>query len=100
MQPCLDPFDLARRQPLCAGPKRVADSIQRVVFAATVAELLLLHPPAGFFHGLQSEADHVERVQHGNGVVELVADRVAVATERVQRGGATPRRSRGTQPVA
>jgi len=77
LQPRLDPFDLARRQPLCAGPERVADSIQRVVFAAAVAELLLLHPPAGFFRGLQSEADQVEGVQHSNGVVELVADRVA-----------------------
>jgi hypothetical protein len=32
----------------------------------------------------------MEGVQHGCGVVELVADRIAVAAERVQRGGADP----------
>ena len=46
--------------------------------------------PAGLLHRFQPKPDHVEGVEHGGGVVEFVADRVAVAAERVQGGRAGP----------
>ena len=67
-----------------------------------MAELVLLDPTAGLLHRGQAELDDVERVQDGGGVVELVADRVAVAAERVERGGADAageRRPAGLEPV-
>ena len=92
LQAGLDPFDLAGGEPVGAGAECVADPVERVVFAAAVAELFLLDPAPGFLHRLQAELHHVEGVQHRDGVVELVTDRVAVATERVQGGGADPGR--------
>ena len=90
LQPGLDPFDLAGGELVGAGAQGVADPVERVVLAAAVAELFLLDPAAGLLHRLQAEPDDVEGVQDGGGVFELVADRVAVAAERIQGGGADP----------
>jgi hypothetical protein len=49
---------------------------------------------SGLLHRLQAEPDHVEGVQDGGGVLELVADRVAVAAEQVQGGSADARGER------
>src|SRR5829696_1771137 len=84
----LDPLDLAGGQLVRASAQRVADPVERIILAAAVAELVLLHPAPGFLHRLQAELDHVEGVQDGGGVFQLVTDRVAVAAERVQGGGA------------
>ena len=46
---------------------------------------LLLHPPADLVDGLGAELDHVERIEDGDGVLELVVDGVLVAVERIQR---------------
>jgi hypothetical protein len=72
------------------------------VLAAAVTELFLLYPAAGLLHRLESEPYHMEGIQDGCGVFMLVADRVAVAAERIQRGGADPggeRLATGVQPV-
>ena len=69
---------------------------------AAVLELFLLDPAAGLLHRFQPKPDRVEGVEHGGGVVEYVADRVAVAAERVQGGRADPtgeRLAAGVQPV-
>ena len=86
LEPGFDSVDLAGGQLVGAGAQRVADPIQRVMFAAAVAELFLLDPAAGLFHRLESEPDHVKGVQYGGGVFEFVADRVAS--------------SRGTDPAS
>ena len=79
-----DPLDLAGGERVGAGAQGVADPVERVVLAAAVAEQFLLDPAAGLLHRLEAELDDVEGVQDGGGVLELVADRVAVAAERVQ----------------
>jgi hypothetical protein len=56
------------------------------VSAAVVAELFLLDPAAGVLHRFQPEPDHVEGVEDGDRVGELVVDGVGVAAERVQGG--------------
>jgi hypothetical protein len=85
-----------------AGAQRVADPIQRVVFAAVVTELFLLDAAAGLLHRLESEPHHVKGVQDGGGVLEFLADRVGVAPEGIQRRhphlGGEPRAAAG-QPV-
>jgi hypothetical protein len=72
------------------------------VFAAAVTELFLLDPTAGLLHRGESELDHVECVEHGGRVFELVADGVGVAAERIQRCHPDPgseRLTAGGQPV-
>jgi hypothetical protein len=90
LEPGFDSGDLAGGQLVGAGAQRVADPIQRVVFAAAVTELFLLDPAAGLFHRLNSEPDHMKGVQNGGGVLEFVADRVGVAAEPIQRRRFTP----------
>jgi hypothetical protein len=45
---------------------------------------LLLEASTDLVHSLGAELDHVEGVQHGDGVLELVVDGVLVAVKRVQ----------------
>ena len=76
--------------------------MERVVLVTAVTEELLLHPAADFFHRLQPEPDHMEGVEDGGGVFQLVADGVGVAPERIQCGGADAGGEdvpAGTQPV-
>ncbi len=67
------------------APEDGADSVQRVALAAAVAVDLLLHPAADLVDCGGAELDHVERIEHRGGVLELVVDRILVAVERVQR---------------
>jgi hypothetical protein len=67
-----------------------------------VTELILLDPAAGLLHRGEAEFDDVERVEYGSGVLELVPDRVGVATERIQCRHADPggeRLAASGQPV-
>jgi hypothetical protein len=67
-----------------------------------MAEQFLLHAAATLLHRLQPEPDHMEGIEDGGGVLELVADSVGVATRRIQRGGANLAGEgvpAGTQPV-
>jgi hypothetical protein len=62
----------------------------------------LLHAAAGFFHGVETEPDHVERVEHGCRVDKLIVHGVGVPAERVQRGDLHPAgelAAAATQPV-
>ena len=102
LQSGLDSFDLAGGEPIGAGAECVADSVERVVFAAAVAELFLLDPAPGLLHRLQAEFHHVEGVQYRGGVFELVADRVAVSRKGSRVAVADPAGERLTataQPV-
>lgn len=46
------------------------------MFAATVAELFLLHPAAGLLHRGEPELDQMECIEHRGGVFEFVPDGV------------------------
>ena len=70
-------------QTLGAGVQEVADAVERVTLPTAVAVDVLLDPAPALVEGLAGEGDDVEGVQHGDGVVELVIDRVLVAVERV-----------------
>lgn len=76
---------LARREALPPGAENMADAVERVALAASVAEGLLLDPAADVIDGRTGELDDMERVQHAGGVLELVIDRVLVSLEQVQR---------------
>ena len=71
---------------LDAVAEQAADLVERVVLVAAVTEGVLLDAAADLVDDLGAEPDHVEGVEHGDRVGQLVADRVGVATERVQRG--------------
>ena len=68
----------------------VPDPVERVVLAAAVAVDVLLDAAADLVDGLGAELHHMERVEHRDGVVELVVDGVLVAVERVQGGDLDP----------
>ena len=68
------------------GEKGAADLVQRVVLVATPVQGLLLDAASDLIERLAGELDDVEGVEHGDGVGQLVADRVGIATERVQGG--------------
>ena len=78
MQPGVESGDLSFGESVEAGAQGVADPVERIVLVAAVAELLLLDSAAGFLHRRQPEPDHMEGVQHGDGVGELVSDGVGV----------------------
>ena len=69
---------------LGAAVQDVPDAVEGVTGAAAVAVDLLLQPTPDLIHGGRAELHDVERVQDGDGVLELVVDRVLVAVERVQ----------------
>jgi hypothetical protein len=72
------------------GAQGVADPVERVVFAATMTELLLLHSAPGLLHRGQPQPDHVEGVEDRDRVGELVIDGVGVAPEGIQGGDLDP----------
>ena len=80
VQPCLLPFG----EVLLAGAEDVPDPVERVVAAAAVPGGVLLNPAADVIDDGAGELDDVERVEHGDGVLELVVDGVLVAVERVE----------------
>ena len=51
-------------QLLAAAAEQVADAVQRAVGVATVAEGVLLDPPADGVDDVDAELDDVERVKH------------------------------------
>lgn len=77
---------LAVGELLLAAAQDHPDAVERVVLAAAVAVDLLLDPAPHFVDGLGAELDHMEGVEHGGGVLELVVDGVLVAVERVEGG--------------
>jgi hypothetical protein len=86
-----------------AGAQDVADPVERVTGVAAVAQGVLLDPAADLIQGLPGELDHVERVKDRGRLGQLVAQRVGVAAERVQRGDLEPvaeRRRAVLQPGA
>ena len=74
-----------RSTPIVAAAQQRAQPVQRVAGAAAVAVDLLLDAAADLVQRLAGQGHDVEGVQHGDGVVELVVDRVLVAVERIQR---------------
>lgn len=63
-----------------------ADVEQGVVLASAVPESVLLNAAADIVDHGHSQADDMERVDHGDGLRQFVADGVGVAAERVQGG--------------
>jgi len=55
---------------LDAGAQDVADPVERIVFAAAVAVDVLLDPAPDLVDGGRAELDDVERVEHGDRVLE------------------------------
>jgi len=68
----------------------VPDAVEGVASAAPVAVGVLLDSAAGLVDCLGAELCDVEGVEHGDGIVEVVADGVVVAVGRVQGGLLTP----------
>ena len=64
---------------LGAGVQEVADAVERVAFPAAVAVDVLLDAASALVQRLAGEGDDVEGVEHRDGVLELVVDRVLVA---------------------
>lgn len=60
-------------------------AVERITLAASVAQGGLLNPAPYFVNGGGAELDHMEHVQHRDGVFELIVDGVLVTGERVQR---------------
>ena len=83
-QVLVEPFALPVGEVLVTGEKGAADLVQRVVLVATPVQGLLLDAASDLIERLAGELDDVEGVEHGDGVGQLVADRVGIATERVQ----------------
>ena len=67
-----------------AVAEQPADLVQRVVFVASVAEGVLLHPAADLVDDLSPEPDDMEGVEDRHRVGQLVTDRVGIAAERIQ----------------
>ena len=63
---------LAVGEPLLAAAQQVPDAIERVALAAPLPVDGLLDSAADFVDGLAAELHHVEGVEDGDGVGELV----------------------------
>ena len=97
------PVLLARREAFAPRAQEVADPVERLALAASVAERLLLDSAANVIDRSAGELDDVEGVQHAGRVLELVIDRVLVSLERVQRRDLDPlaeRLAAFVQPVS
>ena len=75
-QVLVEPFALPVGEVLVAGEKGAADLVQRVVLEATPVQGLLLDAASDLIERLAGELDDVEGVEDGDGVGQLVADRV------------------------
>jgi len=58
-------------EPFVAGEQQLADAIERVVLAASMAQRLVLHPPADLVQAPVADPDHVKWICHSGGVVQL-----------------------------
>ncbi len=67
------------------GAEDVADPVERITSASAVPEGVLLDAAADLIDRGGAELDDVERVEHRDGIVELVVEGLLVAGERVQR---------------
>ncbi len=85
VRPGVEAGDLAVGEVLGAVAQQAADPVERVVLVPAVADGVLLDAAADLVDDLGAEPDDVEGVQDGDRVGQLVADRVGVAAERVQR---------------
>ena len=77
---------LAVAEVLLTGAEDVPDAVERVVAAPAVTGRLLLDAAADVINDRSGELHDMERVEHGDGVLELVVDGVLVAVERVEGG--------------
>jgi hypothetical protein len=68
------------------------DAIDRFVCPAAVYQGVLLYVVAHLVDDLSGELDHMERIEHRDGLRELLADGVGVPVERVQGRCADPAR--------
>ncbi len=85
------------------GAQDRADPVQRVAGAAAVPEGVLLDAAPHVVHTRGGELDDVERVDHGDGVGQVLADRVLVPVKGVQRRdlhARTESRAAPGEPVA
>jgi hypothetical protein len=71
---------------LLTGAEDVLDAVERVVAAPAGTGRLLLDAAADVINDARGELRDMERVGHGDGVLELVVDGVLVAVERVEGG--------------
>jgi hypothetical protein len=77
---------------LHAVAEQAADLVERVVFVAPVAHRVLLHPTADLVDDLGAEPHHVECVEDGGRVGQLVTNGVGIAAKRVETPS-TPHRA-------
>ena len=83
---CFKPLSLLVGESFLRSTEGVADPVERVVLATSMPEGLLLDASSDFVDGGGAELDNMERIQHGDGVFELVIDGVLVAVEGIQSG--------------
>ncbi len=86
---------LARGEGFAAVAQQPADPVERIISVPAAVQGGLLFPAANLIHHLGAQLHDVKRVEHGDRVGQLVADRVGVAAERVQGGVLDPRDERG-----
>ncbi|MCL8026980.1 hypothetical protein, partial [Nocardioides bruguierae] len=71
-------------QVFLAVAQQSADLVQRIVLVTPSAQGVLLDPPADLVDDTAAQLHDMERVQDGDGVGQLVTDRVGLAAERVE----------------
>ena len=84
-------FLLTLREPITRGAQEIADLVEGIPLASTVAQCVLLDATAYLIKGVASELDDVKGVQHAGCVLELVVNGVLISLEGIQRRDSHPR---------
>ena len=91
-----EPGLLSVGEPLFTAAQQVSAAVERVALAASMPTDGLLDAAADLVDGLPAELHYMKRVEHRDGVGELVVDGVLVAVKRIQGGDLNPFPGRNT----
>ena len=78
-------------EPVARGAQKIADLIEGIALASTVAQGVLLDAATHLIESVASELDDMESIQDTGGVLELVIDGVLISLEGIQRRDSHPR---------
>ena len=84
-------FLLTLREPITRGAQEIADLVEGIPLASTVAQCVLLDATAYLIKGITGELDDVKGVEHAGSVLELVVNGVLISLEGIQRRDSHPR---------
>ena len=89
---CAESFLLTLREPITRGAQEIADLIQGIASASTVAQCVLVDATEYLTWGVAGELNDVKGIQHAGGVLELVINDVLISLEGIQPPIRTPAR--------